>query len=70
MNSLDYLCYQIGQLDIDLPQDLDYRHVVVNRAMDVRSAVMLFLASHIKHDATVFGTAGIFFISLPCYSSV
>jgi len=57
---LDYLCQQIGQLGVanDLPEGLDRRDVVINRAMDVRSAAMLYLASHINHDATPFGTLG------------
>src|SRR5271155_363614 len=61
MKSLDYLCAEIGDLEINLPQEFDYRHVVLNRAMDVRSASMLFLSSHIKHDRTLFGTAGTIF---------
>jgi len=60
MKSLDSLCAIIGDLDINLPEDFDYRHAVINRAMDVRSAAMLFLSSHIKHDRTPFGTAGVF----------
>src|SRR5271170_508254 len=35
----------IGDLNIDLPQDFDCRHVVINLAMDVRSASMLFYIS-------------------------
>jgi hypothetical protein len=31
-----------------------------NRALDVRSAAMLFLALNIRHDSTFFGVAGIF----------
>jgi hypothetical protein len=61
MKSLDYLCAAIGDLDIKLPQEFNYRHVVINHAMDVRSASMLFLSSHIKHDRTLFGTAGTIF---------
>ena len=58
--SMDYLCHQLGQLDIanDLPENFDQREVVINRAMDVRSACMLYLASQIHHDATSFGTMG------------
>ena len=57
---MDYLCQQLGQLDIanDLPDNFDQREVVINRAMDVRSACMLYLALHIRHDATSFGTMG------------
>jgi hypothetical protein len=60
IKALDYLSAKIGELNINLPQDLDYHHVVINRAMDVRSAALLFLSSHIKHDNTLFGTPGRF----------
>ena len=58
--TLDYLSRQLGQLDVvnDLPHDFDRRDVVINCAMDVRSAAMLYLASQINHDITPFGTVG------------
>ena len=57
---MDYLCQQLEQLDVasDLPDTFDRREVVINRAMDVRSACMLYLATQISHDATSFGTIG------------
>jgi hypothetical protein len=52
--NLDYICHQVGQLGIvdTIPSDLEQRDVVINRAIDVRSAAMLYLALHIQHDAT------------------
>jgi len=41
-----------------LPNDLEQREFVVNRALDVRSASMLHLAFIIRHDATPLGTPG------------
>jgi len=58
MRSLDLLCQQIGELEVHLPQDIDHQDMVINRAMDVRSASMVFLSSQIKHDSTLFGTVG------------
>jgi len=49
---------QLAILDI-LPEDLEQREFVVNRALDVRSASMLFLASSIRHESTPFGIPGI-----------
>jgi len=42
-----------------LPDDLEQRDFVINRALDVRSASMTYLAVTIRHDATPFGTPGI-----------
>lgn len=41
-----------------LPEDLEQREFVINRAMDVRSASMVYLAVSIRHDATPLGTTG------------
>jgi hypothetical protein len=60
--SLDYISQQLEQLTIldSLPQDLKQREIVINRAMDVRSASMLFLAVNIRHDSTSLGIPGTF----------
>lgn len=42
-----------------LPEDLEQREFVINRAMDVRSASMVYLAVSIRHDETPLGTTGI-----------
>jgi hypothetical protein len=59
-DTLDYMCQQLEQLDIldILPQDLEQRQIVINRALDVRSASMLFLALNIRHDSTFLGIPG------------
>ena len=58
--TLDYLCQQLGELNVAtiLPQDVEQCDVVINRAIDVRTACMRYLASHIHHDATSLGTIG------------
>ena len=58
--TLDYLCQQLGELDITtiLPDDVERRDVVINRAIDVRAACMQYLAVHIQQDATPLGTIG------------
>jgi len=58
--SLDYICHQVGQLDVvdSIPPDVEQLDAVVNRAIDVRSAAMRYLASQIHHDATKLGTTG------------
>jgi hypothetical protein len=38
---------------------LEQREFVINRALDVRSATMLFLALNIRHDSTFLGIPGI-----------
>jgi hypothetical protein len=59
--SLDYICQQMEQLSVvsDLPKDIEQREAIINRAMDVRSASMLYLAIHIRHDVIPLGTVGI-----------
>jgi hypothetical protein len=58
---LDYLFQLFSHLKIVkvLPEDLEQRDFVVNRALDVRSASMIYLAVMIRHDSTPFGTPGI-----------
>src|SRR5271169_5377492 len=57
---LEYLCQQFAHLELVnvLPDDLEQRDFVVNRALDVRSASMMYLAVSIRHDATPLGTPG------------
>jgi hypothetical protein len=58
--TLDYMCQQLGHLQIinHLPQDLNGLGTVVNCAMDVRSAFMVYLARHVQQQATPAGTIG------------
>ena len=57
---LEYLCQQFAHLELVnvLPDNLEQRDLVVNRALDVRSASMMYLAVMIRHDATPLGTPG------------
>ena len=51
---------QLEQLEIIdiLPDDLEQRESVINRAMDVRSASMLYLAVNIRYQTTPLGDLG------------
>jgi len=42
-----------------LPDDIEYTETLTNRALDVRTASMVFLAVHICHNKTPLGTLGI-----------
>lgn len=73
MRTLDYLCQQLEQLDVasTLPEGVEQRDIVINRAIDVRTACMQYLASNIRHDAASMGIIGsfsyfepIFFVSI------
>ena len=57
---MEYLSQQFAHLEMMnvLPDDLEQRDLVVNRALDVRSAAMMYLAVRIRHDATTLGTPG------------
>jgi hypothetical protein len=61
LRNLDYLSQQFAHLELVnvLPDELEQREFVVNRALDVRSASMMYLAVGIRHDATPLGTPGI-----------
>lgn len=41
-----------------MPKDLEQRDFVINRALDVRSASMRYLANNISHHSTSFGISG------------
>jgi hypothetical protein len=57
---LEYLSQQFAHLEIVnvLPDDLEQREFVINRALDVRSASLFYLAVRIRHEATPLGTPG------------
>lgn len=59
MKALDDICHYVGQLEITdaIPEGID-RGDIINRAMDVRSAAMLYIAQQIEHDASALGTIG------------
>jgi hypothetical protein len=58
--TLECLSQQFEHLEMVnvLPEDLEHREFVVNRALDDRSASMMYLAVMIRHDATPLGTPG------------
>ena len=51
------MCQQLEQLEIIdiLPTDINEHDSVVNRGLDIRSACMIYLGIHIRHDATPLG---------------
>ena len=57
---LEYLCQQFAHLEMInvLPDDLEQREFVTNRALDVRSASMMYLTFMIRHSETPLGTLG------------
>jgi hypothetical protein len=57
---LDFMCQQLEQLKVidSIPKDIRQLDSLINRALDVRSACMRYLAINIRHDATIFGTPG------------
>ena len=57
---LDFMCQELEQLKVidSIPEDFEQRDILVNRALDVRSACMRYLAANICHNATLFGTPG------------
>jgi hypothetical protein len=60
---LDFMCQQLELLKVidRIPKDIKQLDVLINRALDVRSACMRFLALNIRHDATILGTPGTLF---------
>jgi hypothetical protein len=54
------MCQELEQLKVidSIPEDFEQRDILVNRALDVRSACMRFLAANICHNATSFGITG------------
>lgn len=59
-NMLDFMCQQLEQFKVieRIPKNIEQRDVLVNRALDVRSACMQYLAANIRHEATFLGTTG------------
>ena len=57
---LNFMYQQLEQLEIldILPEDIGQRESVVNCAIDVRSASMIYLAVNIRHQATPLGDVG------------
>ena len=62
---LDYISRQLGQLDIikQLPDTVVRSHQLVNRATDVLSAALKYIAVHIRHASNPRGAIGILQLS-------
>lgn len=54
------MCQQLEQFKVidNIPENLEQRDSLLNRALDVRSACMQYLAANIRHNATFLGTTG------------
>jgi hypothetical protein len=59
-NMLDFMCQQLELLKVidSSSKNFEQRDILLNRALDVRSACMQYLAAYIRHDATFLGTTG------------
>ena len=59
-NKVEYICRQLTQLKIveDLPDADVPTETLVNRATDVLSASIIYLAVHIQHEPGQFGVIG------------
>jgi len=58
---VDYICKQLGQLRVieQIPTEIPLEHrQLLNRAADVLSAVLTFLAVNIRRAPSVLGVAG------------
>lgn len=59
---MDYICQQFGHLKLvkSVPSEIqqDDRIRLANRAMDVRSACIFYLAVQLKHDKAWLGIVG------------
>jgi len=64
--TLDYICRRLTQLNVvdNVPDNIPSRNELVNRALDVRSSSMLYLATQLQHDA--FGITGLTLLRFPC----
>ena len=56
---MEYMCQLLRQIEAveKFSDDLD-NESLVNRAIDVRSASMLYLAAHVRHDKNRLGEIG------------
>lgn len=65
IEKLDFMSQQLEQLKIidRLPTDIHEHESVVSRGLDIRSACMIYLGIHIRHDATPLGYMGKFHVT-------
>ena len=64
-STLDCISQQLDQLAVltVLPEDVTKRESMINRALDVHSASLLFLAVSIRHDSTWGGIPGTVYLN-------
>ena len=60
MKRLDYISRRLGQLDIirNLPDTEVLSEELINSALDVQSASMIYLTVHVRYSSSHFGIAG------------
>ena len=65
VETLDYICHHLTHLGVvdDISDDLPHHDVLVNRALDIRSSSMLYLAIQLKHDGNRLGLTGFAYLS-------
>jgi hypothetical protein len=58
--ALEFIHYQLQQLEVinELPDSEVRPTALINRAMDVKSAVLTFIAVHIRHEGNRLGLIG------------
>jgi hypothetical protein len=61
LKTLNYIQWQLGHLNVinDLPDTDVQRATLINRATDVKSAMLTYIAVHICHEGNRLGLAGI-----------
>ena len=59
--TMDYICRQLGRLEVieGLPDAKIESETLINRATDVLSGALTYLAVHISREPGVFGVLGI-----------
>jgi len=59
--TLEFICHQLNRLQLQetVPETID-KQDLVNKALDVRSAVAMYLAHCIWHDGIPFGLIGLY----------
>lgn len=59
-NALEFIQHQLQRLEVinELPESEVRPTTLINRAMDVESAVLTFIAVHIRHESNRLGLIG------------
>jgi hypothetical protein len=66
---LDYMYRQLGQLTVvtNRPDVVDPSKALLNRSLDVKSAALVYLSVHIRHEGQlgIIGVSTVFFEAYP-----